>query len=407
MTLPLGNRMDYTGNGAVDTYSYTFKILDEDDLTVAVRDPDTGVETILTKTTHYTVTGVGSAGGGSVALVNGSFDWLDSGGDLDTGWILTILRELPLLQETDLSTQSSFLPETIEDQMDRSIMIAQQQQDALDRSIRLPVTVDPDTFDPEVPASVVGEAGAILKVNSTGDGWTIGTADLPNATVTPYMETLLDDANAAAARTTLGLDGASGVVATGDIAALAVTAAKLAADAVTTAKILDANVTTAKINDAAVTADKLATGAVTPTKAAAYGIQAVVSTGAGHGSTNTKIRRIETAVVSAGGSDITVTHSATGGTSLTINTAGLYTVNYTDTISSATIGLSLNSNQLTTNIQSITAAHILEYIDALVDTKGSVTVTRWFAANDVIRPHTDGAPASTASAVRLSITRIL
>jgi hypothetical protein len=168
------NRINYTGNGNVDTYAYTFRIFDEDDLTVTVRDPDTGFETTLTKTTHYTVSNVGELTGGNVALVAGSFDWLDAGNDLEVDWVLTIRRVLDILQETDIRNQGTFYPETHEDQFDKLVMIDQQQQDEIDRSIKFPETVVASTFDGDLPADLVGQANVVVMTNSAGDGWEVG-----------------------------------------------------------------------------------------------------------------------------------------------------------------------------------------------------------------------------------------
>ena len=49
----------YGGNGSTTT-NYTFKITDQDDIDVI---KCSGTETTKTITTHYTVTGVGNAGG--------------------------------------------------------------------------------------------------------------------------------------------------------------------------------------------------------------------------------------------------------------------------------------------------------------------------------------------------------
>ena len=61
------NRVSYSGNGTLTTFAYTFKVFDEGDLTVILRASD-GTETVQTITTHYTVSGVGDAGGGNVRL---------------------------------------------------------------------------------------------------------------------------------------------------------------------------------------------------------------------------------------------------------------------------------------------------------------------------------------------------
>ena len=62
----------YSGNGSTTVFNYTFKITDEDHITVIIRTDSTGAETTKTKTTHYTVSGVGNAGGGSVTFTSGN-----------------------------------------------------------------------------------------------------------------------------------------------------------------------------------------------------------------------------------------------------------------------------------------------------------------------------------------------
>lgn len=167
------SRNDYAGNGAVDTYNYTFRIFDEADLRVIVKDAS-DVETVLTIATDYTVTGVGASAGGTVVLVNNSQAWLDVDGDLLSTYSITIRRVLSLVQETDIRNQGAFLPEIHEDQFDKGIMIAQQQQDEIDRSARMPETVPASVFDPTFPASLPSNPGATVVVNSTGDGFELG-----------------------------------------------------------------------------------------------------------------------------------------------------------------------------------------------------------------------------------------
>jgi hypothetical protein len=216
-------RVDYTGNGSVDTYSYPFKIFDETHLRVTVRDTD-GVETTLTLTTHYTVTGVEESAGGTIVLVNGAFDWLDAGGDLETGFHLTIRRVVPLTQETDIRNQGAFYPEIHEDQFDKQTMIDQQHQDENDRSLKMPESVSSSVFDPTLPAELVENPGATVIVNDDGDGFELGpTADAiseaqGNATAAA--------ASAAAAATSAGAASTSATA-----AAASATAAQTAAAA--------------------------------------------------------------------------------------------------------------------------------------------------------------------------------
>jgi hypothetical protein len=122
-----------------------------------------------------------------------------------------------------------------------------------------------------------------------------------------------------------------------------------------------------------------------------------LNTANGYGSTNTKIRRFTTTVNSAG-VDITYADSATLGGTFTINTAGVYSVSYSDQFTAASgVGVSINSSQLTTGIFSITVSNIL----TVVDTSGAnfaaaVSATFYAVATDVIRAHTGGTSTGTS-----------
>ena len=177
MTISSTNsRVDAIGNDSTATYNYTFRIFLNTDLQVTVRDSD-GLETQLTLTTDYTVTGVGSASGGTIVLVHNNQDWISSSGYLDNDYTITIKRVVPLTQITDIRNQGDFYPETHEDQFDKLTMIDQQQQDAIDRSITLPVTIDPSDFSTELP---VPEASKYIRVNVTNDGFEFANSTASN-----------------------------------------------------------------------------------------------------------------------------------------------------------------------------------------------------------------------------------
>ena len=165
MALPsASSRNDYLGNNTTPTYSYTFRIFQDSDLLVVEKDTD-DVETTLVLGVDYTVTGVGDLSGGDVTL---------TAGNLATGNTLTIRRNVPLVQNTDIRNQGDFFPEVHEDQFDKDVMMAQQQQDEIDRCLQLPESITksgPDvstTFDPSIPTDVT-TPDRIFGVNETGD----------------------------------------------------------------------------------------------------------------------------------------------------------------------------------------------------------------------------------------------
>lgn len=137
-------RMDFTGNGAVDTYSYTYKIFAASHLKVTQRDTD-DVETLLVLDTDYTVTGAGDTDGGSITL---------TAGNLPSDYILTIRRVVPVTQETDFRNQGDFFPDIHEDQFDITTMIEQQSGEETGRTITLPETVSGVDTELPIPAAL-------------------------------------------------------------------------------------------------------------------------------------------------------------------------------------------------------------------------------------------------------------
>lgn len=111
----------------------------------------------------------------------------------------------------------------------------------------------------------------------------------------------------------------------------------------------------------------------------------------GNGSTNTCIPRWTTTQSSAGTS-ITYADSAANGSSFTVNDTGLYMVEFSGAGSNLYHGVSVNTSQGATAIQSINASDRV----AITQTHsgglgfGHVTACLYLAANDVVRPHTQG-----------------
>jgi hypothetical protein len=268
-------RNDYTGNGATGTYSYGFRITDDDHLRVTIRDTD-DAETTLTKTTHYTVTGVDEAAGGSITLVDGAFDW-ETSGNLKSDYHLTIRRVVPLKQETDIRNQGDYYPETHEDTFDYLTSIDQQQQDEVDRSVKLPETVAAADFDAEMPAALAGSVSCALVTNLTGDGWAVG----PTVSAISGAQT---SATAAAASATAAATSATAAATSATAAATSATAAATSATAAATA---ETNAETAETNaELAETNAETAQAAAEAAQAAASASQTAAATSATNAATS-------------------------------------------------------------------------------------------------------------------------
>lgn len=121
---------DYIGNGVTTSFPYTFRVFNKSDLVVTVVDLDENL-TVLTPDTDYTVTGAGGYTGGNVTLMTA----------LATGWKISISRDLPLTQETDLRNQGKFFAEVHELAFDKLTMLVQQIRSMYTSALRKPSTV--------------------------------------------------------------------------------------------------------------------------------------------------------------------------------------------------------------------------------------------------------------------------
>lgn len=113
-----------------------------------------------------------------------------------------------------------------------------------------------------------------------------------------------------------------------------------------------------------------------------------LTTANGSGSSSTAIRRFLTTITNQG-SDIIYADSASLGSSFTINVAGVYAISYADSFSvSGYVGLSLDSNQLSTSFDSITQSHKLCFSDTqAASSTSSTSWTGYLPAGSVVRPH--------------------
>lgn len=212
------------GNGTATVFSFSpMVIFDSADLVVTIIDED-GVETTLTEGTggsNYSV----SLTSTEVLPSVGSVTYPASGVTrLAVGEQIVIQRVMDLLQETDLETQGGYFPDVQEAQFDRLVMIDQQQQDAIDRSLKLPIN---DTASSPLLPALDGNAGMAVVVNGDENGFEFGATPstpvsaamapvvaastvtaaldlLAQITSTSYGRSFLALADAAAARTLAG-----------------------------------------------------------------------------------------------------------------------------------------------------------------------------------------------------------
>ena len=128
------------GNGNTATYPFAFKVFTDADVVVKKLEVSTSIETTLTLGVNndYIVTlndDQNSNPGGSITLKSGG-----NNQNLANGFQLVITSAVQPLQGTDLTNQGGFFPEVINDALDKAIVLHQQQQDELNRSIKFSLT---------------------------------------------------------------------------------------------------------------------------------------------------------------------------------------------------------------------------------------------------------------------------
>jgi hypothetical protein len=148
----------YSGDGSTTTFSYTFKIFQDSDIQVIIRS-STGTETTKTITTHYTVTGAGSSGGGSVVFTTGNIP--------TSTQTVVLRRNIPQTQAIDYIANDPFPAESHEEGLDRATMAIQQLQEEVTRSIKLSKTNTMTSTEFTVGAT--DRANKILAFDTSGE----------------------------------------------------------------------------------------------------------------------------------------------------------------------------------------------------------------------------------------------
>lgn len=186
------SRTSASGNGSTTTFAFSFKIWAASNLQVYLRDTTSLQDTLQVLNTDYTVDIVSYPNTGNVVFTTAPA----------SGKTVVIVRVMPLTQELDLTASGDFAAENIETQLDKLAAEIQTLREIIARAPRLPIGTS--LADLEIPQFAAADAGSVLAVNSTGDGWVIQANTVASASVSAFMATVLDDTTAGAALTTLG-----------------------------------------------------------------------------------------------------------------------------------------------------------------------------------------------------------
>ncbi len=192
-------RNQYAATAGQATFIYSFPIFADSDLkvyhTLSGATADDAAD-ILALTTDYTVTGAGDTDGGTVVLNSGAA----------IGDIITIVRDVPVARTTDYQTAGDFLADTVNDDMDKFVMMVQQQEDSLaSRILKFQESSNLSGVSTKLPTPVANEFLRWNAALTALEG--VKIEDISGIAVSTFMQTVLDDTTASAARATLGAAG--------------------------------------------------------------------------------------------------------------------------------------------------------------------------------------------------------
>jgi hypothetical protein len=187
-------RVSYTGDGSDTTFDFSFPIEDTSDLLVYERVTSTGVETLQTETTHYSLSATNNdySSGGTVTMVTAPA----------ATKTLLLIRAMPITQETTLSDSGVLRLAALEAAYDKLTMLVQDATEKINRAILIPRT-DSTSLTTEATNSV-DRASTFLYWGSDGALSSSSSGITDATTVSTYGASLVDDANAPYARATLG-----------------------------------------------------------------------------------------------------------------------------------------------------------------------------------------------------------
>ena len=155
------------GNGNTHTYPFAFKVFTDADVVVKKLEASTSIETTLTlgASNDYIVTlsaDQDSNPGGSITLKSSGNNY-----NLPSGFSLVITSAVTPLQGTDLTNQGGFYPEVINDALDKGVILHQQQQDEIDRSIKFSLTNTIGSL--EITENAAARKNKVLAFDNAGE----------------------------------------------------------------------------------------------------------------------------------------------------------------------------------------------------------------------------------------------
>lgn len=166
------------GNGVKSVFSFSFKIFTETDIEVSTIVKSTGIVTLKVLNTDYTVQINAITEGGTVTYITTVPSALEE---------FFAIRVVPNTQPTNIPNVGSIREEQIETPLDRRTMVSQQQQEALDRTLKFSEISEQSSIDVPEP-----EANKALFWDALGTGLENRDLDVTSGTFPGDFDAGLD-----------------------------------------------------------------------------------------------------------------------------------------------------------------------------------------------------------------------
>lgn len=186
----------FAGNGSTTSFPFAFKVFSRAELLLELTDVD-GVVSTLVLDSDFSV----SLNSDQDASPGGTITYPISGAPLATGETLIVSTDLPYTQLTDITNAGGFLPQVIEDALDRNVRLMQQQNERTARSVRAPLGEEMTNLPPAAE-----RANMLLTFDASGNPIAVA----PAAQSATALQTLLAGTGSGQGASKIGVQDSAG-----------------------------------------------------------------------------------------------------------------------------------------------------------------------------------------------------
>lgn len=204
----------FSGDGVNTSFPFGFKVFVASDVQV-IKTSTLGVESTLVLNSDYSV----ALNADQNNSPGGTVTYPISGTKLALGESLTVVSNVPDLQQTDITNGGGFYPNIVEDMIDKRAIVSHQNSEAISRALKLPVSSSASTsttLPVPVASNVIGWDPTGTKLQNY--------AGVASALVSTFMSSVVAATTAALARAGIGA-AASGPLASSGITGAAASGA--------------------------------------------------------------------------------------------------------------------------------------------------------------------------------------